>query len=203
MVNLAHTLWRKRSYREVHLLKVSEGFLNASPEIWRVLLHTALVKRDPDHDRLVREFAHSEEYGEVLLELESMIEPDTPLTQGRVHSLDASFDRVNATYFGGALPKPVLVWNQRLTARIFGHYQPTRDRVMLSVSLDDATVPASVVDFVMYHELLHKKHGVPMVNGRRIAHSPAFRAEERRFKDYAEAQRQLENLARRQRSPHR
>jgi hypothetical protein len=70
---------------------------------------------------------------------------------------------------------------------------------MVSVSLDDPKVSAFVVDFVMYHELLHKKHGVMTVNGRRLAHSPGFRADERQFVEYHEAERQLHELALRQR----
>lgn len=67
--------------------------------------------------------------------------------------------RVNAVYFRAHMPKPNLVWNRILTRRKFGHYQPSRDTMMLSVSMDDSKVPAFVVDFIMYQELLHKKHG--------------------------------------------
>ena len=82
-----------------------------------------------------------------------------------------------------------------MTASKFGHYQPSRDTVMLSVSLDDAKIPAYVVDFVMYHELLHKKHSAMIVNGRRLSHSPAFREDERRFAEYIQAESQLKELA--------
>ena len=99
------------------------------------------------------------------------------------------------------MPKPNLVWNRTLTGCKFGHYQPGTDTVMLSVSLDDPSVPASVVDYVMYHELLHKKHGITMVNGHRVLHSPSFRADERRFGDYDEAMRHLDELALKHRVP--
>jgi hypothetical protein len=45
--------------------------------------------------------------------------------------------------------------------------------------------------------MLHKKHGVPVVNGRRIVHTAAFRAEERKFADYQEAESVLKELAQR------
>ena len=103
--------------------------------------------------------------------------------------------RVNAAYFGVALARPRLVWNRALTGRKFGHYRRSTDTVMLSVSLDAADVPAWVVDFVMYHELLHKKHGIALVNGRRFEHTAAFRAEERRFAECDQADRFLKDLA--------
>jgi predicted metal-dependent hydrolase len=93
--------------------------------------------------------------------------------------------------------QPKLVWNRALTGSKFGHYRPSADTVMLSVSLDSSAFPGFVLDFVMYHELLHKKHAVAVVNGRRIVHSAAFRAEERKFEGYREAERLLKELARR------
>jgi hypothetical protein len=50
---------------------------------------------------------------------------------------------------------------------------------MLSVSLDQRGLPASLVDYVMSQELLRKKHGVSVLNGRRLVHSPAFHDGER------------------------
>src|SRR5262249_17601343 len=96
------------------------------------------------------------------------------------------------------MSKPTLAWNRMLTARKFGHYQPGRDTIMISITLDDPEVPPFVLDFVMYHELLHKKHGSMTVNGRRLSHSPAFRAEEQRFAQYHEAERLIHELALRQ-----
>jgi len=74
--------------------------------------------------------------------------------------------------------------NRVLTARKFGHYEPVRDTVMLSMSLDDPAVPDQVVDYVIYHELLHKSHGAKLTNGRRMARASAFRKEEQSFKGY-------------------
>jgi hypothetical protein len=37
------------------------------------------------------------------------------------------------------------------------------------------------LDYVMYHELLHKKHSFNVKNGRHQAHTTAFRNDERRF----------------------
>jgi hypothetical protein len=198
LVSLSH-LWRRRDYRNATLLKVHAGFQNADQQVWQSLLQCALGQPAAASERLYREFAESEDFNETLFELESFAAPSDPPTRGHAHDLDESFARVNAAYFGGLMPKPKLVWNRTLTARKFGHYQPGRDTIMISVTLDAASVPTSLVDFVMYHELLHKKHGSLIVNGRRLAHSPAFRADERRFAEYDEAERLLHELALRQR----
>jgi len=195
LLNLG-VLWRKRHYRNLVLVKVSEGFVSADADIWKALMKTLLHGKDHGANGLLREFVISEEYREVLCELESFADSTGLSSQGCVHNLEESFARVNAAYFGGTMAKPRLVWNRAITGRKFGHYRPSTDTVMLSVSLDVPEAPASVVDFVMYHELLHKRHGITVVNGRRLAHTPAFRAEERQFAEYGEAERVLNDLAR-------
>jgi hypothetical protein len=67
---------------------------------------------------------------------------------------------------------------------------------MVSRTLDQAQVPEFVVDFLMYHELLHKQHGIHWVNGRGLAHTRAFYADERRFERFEEAEEWLKKLAR-------
>lgn len=120
---------------------------------------------------------------------------------GAFHHLDACFDRVNAAYFGGEMLRPRLSWSRQITSGKFGHYDALRDALMVSATLDSAEVPAFVEDFVVYHELLHKKHGIRWQNGRRAVHTPAFRAEERRFHKYAEADEWIGRLAERYASP--
>lgn len=117
-------------------------------------------------------------------------------TSGAFHDLEASFDRVNAEYFAGAMVRPRISWSRQITSCKFGHYDALHDELMISATLDSAEVPAFVVDSVVYHELLHKKHGIQWQNGRRAVHTPQFCAEERRFRMHAEAEEWIEKLAR-------
>jgi len=188
-------LCRRRRYRNEVLLTVSEGFLHANAGVWEALIDFALQHRDPAGSARLRQFADSDEFAETLLEMEPQAHSAASAGRGCVHDLEASFARVNASHFNGDLPKPRLVWNGALTGRKFGHYRRTTDTVMISVSLDAPAVPEFVVDYVMYHELLHKKHRIQMVNGRRSIHTPSFRAEERRFARWAEAEALLQALA--------
>ncbi|MCC7291270.1 MAG: hypothetical protein IT449_04305 [Phycisphaerales bacterium] len=121
------------------------------------------------------------------------------LSRGAVHDLTASFDRVNAAYFAGQVARPRLAWSDRVAMCKFGHYDFTRDEVQIGAALDAPHVPEFVLDSVMHHELLHKQHGLRWSNGRGHAHTPQFRADERRFSRYAEADRFLAELARRAR----
>ena len=56
-------------------------------------------------------------------------------TEGIHRSLDESFDRVASRYFQQGISRPKLNWSQALTRRKFGHYDQTRDSVMISSTL--------------------------------------------------------------------
>jgi hypothetical protein len=112
-------------------------------------------------------------------------------SKGRFYDLDNIFSQLNEHYFQNELPKPVLTWSQRRTHSILGHHDPTHETVVISKSLDSAKVPAFVVEYILYHELLHIKHPIEMVNGRQRKHSRAFKQDEKKFPYYEQAERWL------------
>ncbi|MDQ4122272.1 MAG: SprT-like domain-containing protein [Acidobacteriota bacterium] len=119
--------------------------------------------------------------------------------RGQVYDLEEIFRRVNKTYFQSRLEQPVLSWSQTKTRRVFGHQDAVHNTIIISRTLDDARVPQFVVEFVLYHELLHIVHPARIVNGKRRIHSAAFRRDERRFARFEEAEEWLEKLARQNR----
>lgn len=118
---------------------------------------------------------------------------------GKVYDLKQLFALVNQTYFGDAMRAPILTWSTQKTFRIFGHHDALHDTIVISQTLDDARVPQFVVEFVLYHELLHIKHPTSVVNGRRQIHTRAFKLDEQKFARFDEAEKWLEKLARQQR----
>ena len=120
--------------------------------------------------------------------------------QGAFYDLDEIFDALNQTYFKNALPKPVLSWSARKTYRILGHHDSAHETVIVSQSLDDRKVPKFVVEYVVFHEMLHIFHPTVHHNGRRYNHTPAFRSNERKFRYFEEAEswieRNVKNLKR-------
>ena len=188
------SIWRRRTRGKLTLVKVNEGFLGAYGEVWQGLINNAMKGRKGKVNPIVDEYIESEEFSGVLFEIGAFAENLTT-SRGFAHDLDDSFDRVNKAYFRGKLPKPQLCWNQVPTVRKFGHYEFAGDRVMVSISLDDPTVSTQMVDYVMFHELLHKFHGVKLTKGRRLVHTPAFKKDEQSFKGYENATAQLTALA--------
>ncbi|MGB0715433.1 MAG: hypothetical protein ACPGXK_06115 [Phycisphaerae bacterium] len=118
---------------------------------------------------------------------------------GMYHDLDAAFQRVNALYFKGELTASGLRWGKLAGGNHFGFYRSATDTILISATLDSADVPAYVVDFVVYHECLHKVMGSERAGSVTRAHSPAFRQRERAFRQYAQAEKALQQIARRRR----
>jgi predicted metal-dependent hydrolase len=69
------------------------------------------------------------------------------------------------------------------------------EAIVISRSLDRPDIPEFLIEYVLYHEMLHLKHQPRIVNGRRMYHTPAFRAEERRFERFEQAIALLDRIA--------
>ena len=113
-------------------------------------------------------------------------------SKGEVYDLDEIFAALNERYFGGWIRKPVLTWSAQKTYRILGHHDATHDTVAISKSLDSMKVPPFVVEYVVFHEMLHIAHPAKNINGRRYHHTPEFKKDERRFEHYHEAENWIE-----------
>jgi hypothetical protein len=120
----------------------------------------------------------------------------TTSPRGKVYDLEELFADLNARYFGGRLSRPALSWSQRRTGRVLGHHDHIHDAIIVSRTLDDARIPRLVVEYVLYHEMLHIKHPPHRAGGRTVYHSPQFRADERRFDRIDEALAWLDRIAR-------
>lgn len=116
---------------------------------------------------------------------------------GEIHNLTEIFLRINAIYFQSSIPKPTLTWSARETYRILGHHDATHETIVISKSLDDKKVPLYVVEFVVFHEMLHIFHPTEHRDGRRYNHTPQFRRDEKKFAYSEQAEKWIEENVRR------
>lgn len=118
-------------------------------------------------------------------------------SKGAVYDLDEIFARLNEEYFAGSIAKPVLTWSANKTYRILGHHDATHEHIAISRSLDSRDTPRYVVEYVVFHEMLHIHHPTKHVNGRRYNHTAAFKRDEAKFRYFEEAERWIERNVRR------
>ena len=101
---------------------------------------------------------------------------------------------LNERHFGGQLGRPQLSWSRVKARALLGHYDPAHHTIIISRIFDRPEVPRFLIEYLLYHEMLHIKHPVEHRRSRRCFHSAAFRAEERSFPQFREAKRLLEGL---------
>lgn len=116
--------------------------------------------------------------------------------EGEYYNLKRIFDSINKTYFDGSV-KAKITWGDapksirrrsRRGSILLGSYDKDLQLIRIHPVLDSAGVPPEFIGLVVYHEMLHKHLGIGMSqNGRRMAHTPAFRKLERQYSHYAEA----------------
>lgn len=92
-----------------------------------------------------------------------------------------SFNRVNEEYFDGFMDRPNLKWGRKAYRKL-GHFEYASNTVVISRVLKERV---DLLDYVMYHELLHKKHGLKKSKSGKsnIHHSKEFLEEEALFRD--------------------
>ena len=114
--------------------------------------------------------------------------------QGIHYNLDEIFDKINREFFDGLLARPALGWSTKASRTLLGHYDPSHNAIVLSRLLDGENVPASIVDYVMFHEMLHLRHPEEHQGSKRRIHTAEFRAAERRYPRLKEAKLALKAL---------
>ncbi|HLC60813.1 MAG TPA: hypothetical protein VJJ52_05260 [Candidatus Nanoarchaeia archaeon] len=110
--------------------------------------------------------------------------------------LEASFNRNNDLFFNGMIDIPNLQWGNDSTSKL-GCYEYGSDAITISTIFQDAN--PILLDYVMYHEMLHKKFKFESKNGRTVHHSPEFKRMEAKFPDRDLMETEISRLARKHR----
>ena len=116
--------------------------------------------------------------------------------RGRWYDLEKIFERLNARYFDGRITPARLGWSPHLSRSILGHYDSAHGAIIISRWFDSADVPRYLVEYLVYHEMLHIKYPVERDGHRRVVHSRAFREAEMKFPHYEQARRRLMTMSR-------
>lgn len=182
-------------------LRLHHMFLGAEPEVVRAL-GRYVSRNDRDASNLLGHFIdinqlkirRARRRRPAVINLE---------TRGEIHDLQSMYDDLNLHYFGGRIDARI-TWGQRnqpgarkrrRNSIKMGSYSVEDKLIRIHPSLDRAFVPRVFVEWIVYHEMLHQKHDIPVVGGRRQFHTPEFMAEEAAFEHYIDARRwERENL---------
>ncbi|MBN9681043.1 MULTISPECIES: hypothetical protein [unclassified Corallococcus] len=148
------TLVSYRRLPEGVRLRLHHLFLDAPDSVVRAL--ALYVAGDTAAREVLEAFSHAHQ-GQVRRERK----PGAPLrTRGRCFDLKAVHARLDAVYFDGRVHTVEVGWARRPARRTrrtihLGGYDARLREVRVHPALDRPTVPAFVVDFIVFHALLH------------------------------------------------
>jgi hypothetical protein len=175
-------------------LTIHEAMINAPTELKKDLLLAALDGNKTSLKR-VKKYCSSVPYHrmENLIRSQTVTSYSNPA--GKNVDLNQVFERVNREYFHGKIEKPQLTWSQKKSYRRLGTYAAQTDTVTISRTFDNESFPDYAVDFIMFHELLHKKIGVKRANSGKHNHTKIFKEYERQFSFFEQANDFIHQLA--------
>ncbi len=114
--------------------------------------------------------------------------------RGENWDLGEIFDRLNRQFFDGLMGRPQLGWSRTASRSMLGHFDPSHNAIVISRIFDKPGTPLLVVEYVMYHEMLHLRYPADHRGARRRVHTREFREAERKFPRFKEAKEMLKRL---------
>jgi predicted metal-dependent hydrolase len=108
------------------------------------------------------------------------------------------FIKINEQFFNGLLDQPSLKWGTYSKSKL-GQYEYGTDQISISKHLEHA--PDALLEYVLYHEMLHKKHKFTSKNGRSHYHTKAFREDEKKFPNAMQLEKEIPQYLRWKRKP--
>ncbi len=187
--------------REGRLLVRLSDLLEGAPEyVLRAIAHILLAKmyRKPierEHAVRYRRYVSTQHMSQKAHLLRQMRgRKRIASAKGHTYDLDAIFEDLNTKFFHGLLARPLMTWSGERARNRLGHYDPAHNAIVVSRVFDHPRVPRYVVEYIVYHEMLHLKHPVRLRGSRRCVHSVEFRAEENQFPQLEPAKRFLRVL---------
>ena len=187
--------------REGRLLVRISDLLEGAPEaVLRAIAHILLAKMyrkpiDREHSTRYRRYVsthHMSEKAHLVRQMRGRKRITS--ARGHVYHLEEIFEDLNVKYFHGLMARPLMTWSTERARNRLGHYDPAHNAIVVSSVFDHPRVPRYVVEYIVYHEMLHLKHPVKLRGSRRCVHSAEFQAEEKLFDKLETAREFLKRL---------
>lgn len=159
---------------------------NISQDILIGLIDSLILRFDRSFEADIEKIKMYNEFVKYLSESYSADEQDNELKK--------IFDKINKTYFNNLLEDCNLKWSSKENLRTMGTYNLNNNTITISRTLKDAD--PEVIEFVMYHEMLHK---LLKFKGtlKKTYHSKEFRTLENQFPNKEEIERKIQEIIKR------
>lgn len=96
-------------------------------------------------------------------------------------------EKLNDSYWKIDLSNLEIFWGKYRSTTRLGHYDPIHNMIVINPILSAQSVPDFVLEYIVFHELLHVYFPVVRKKGRNIIHGKEFKELEKKFLHYRQA----------------
>jgi hypothetical protein len=193
-IDFSGYLYQRKTSHQVTRLLINEGFIHAPVSVKSQLIQAAFARRKTKSISKLKAYTNSEGF----LRITELIAGDpianNLICKGKNVDLSLLFHSLNKRYFNESLKPPRLMWSSARAKRRLGYFHPEIQTIAINQKLDGASIPRLLIEYILYHEMLHQYFGIEHRDGRRYAHTPTFHRAEKRFKGYQEAENLIKLL---------
>jgi hypothetical protein len=114
--------------------------------------------------------------------------------RGRHYDLAEIFSRLNHHFFNDELSSCRIGWSTKASRSVLGRYDPAHHTITISKSLDSEAIPLEIVEYLVFHEMLHVRIPLERRRSRRVVHSRAFHQAEKRFPNHRRVRERMKKI---------
>lgn len=179
------------------LIRLSDVLFDAPKDVLSAAAHCILsqqlkIKCDPAQRIKYRNHIYTEN---VRTRIKSMrrarVRKKMTGTKGKYQDLEASFKKIKTKYYNSSLPEFNLTWSARASRGRFGHYDSDLNTIVVSKMLDNRNTPGYVIEYIIYHEILHWQFPSKFEDGRLQIHTRELKRAEKQFVEFEQAKKWL------------
>jgi len=193
-INYSGYLYRRQIIQGKTILQINEAYITAPLEIKKSILSAAFSRHQSKHTSVIKTYSNNSNFRRINKQVSGAPIANLISCRGEKYNLAILFIKLNNEYFQDQLSQPRLVWSSRRSKRRLGYYHPEINTIAVTKKLDNKNTPRLLVEYVLYHEMLHQHFGIKNYNGRRYAHTSVFRTAEKQFKHQKEAENLIKLL---------
>jgi hypothetical protein len=182
-----------RKRKDTLFLRLSDILAGAPPEVLEAAISIILcqflnVKVSEEQRRVYKDYIYNPEIRTKRRTVrQNRANKQITGPMGKIFDLDEVFNSINKQYFNGNINKPKLTWSARRSIRRLGHFDADLNILVVSQKLDNKKTPEYIIEYIVYHELLHGKYPGKYLDGRWVVHTKEFKQAEKEFIHYTKA----------------
>ena len=114
--------------------------------------------------------------------------------RGQHYDLAEIFARLNQRFFNDELSISKIGWSTKPSRSVLGRYDPAHHTITISKCLDSEAIPLEIVEYLVFHEMLHIRIPLERRGARRVVHSRAFHEAEKAFPNLRHVRERLRKI---------